>query len=170
MARVIRLLPLIAFSGVLAGCGAGTISGTVSISPGVPPPTVKTCVADSFTFSGSATGLLSGGGKTFIGTLHVTATGSTPCDLASGGKGTLTAVASGSSGGTSVSCPSLPGTFNRIATNVSVSVSGTCTVTDKKGTVTILQKLTVTSSQFIPTKTGAGGAVTGATFVGEFAG
>jgi hypothetical protein len=170
MVRVARLLPLLAGVIALAGCGAGAISGTVSISPGVPVFSAKTCVNDTFTFSGTATGLLSGGGKTFIGGLAVSASGSS-CDTTNKGSGPLTATANGSAGGTTVSCPALSGSFSRTATNVTVSVSGTCTVTDKKGSASIAQKLNIAVSEFIPTKgNGITTPVTGASFAGQFTG
>jgi hypothetical protein len=148
--------------------GGGVTTINASISPGVPPVTyLGPCVANTYDLDIDALGSITGDGKAFYGPLDVTGTAS-GCDTFLHGEGTSTITISGNAGGTSVSCADLTGPFHRVATNLSMMVVKTCTITDAAGSKTFPCYIYIDLAEGVLTEFDSRLYATKAVFVGEF--
>lgn len=147
--------------------GGGPIDGSVTFTDsGVPPVGTATCAPTNFAFEGtSESAWVNGSGAAYVGPLAISAEGS-GCDTATLGAGELVVTATGSSPLGTLSCGPLHGQFTRIASDVTIVVSGDCTINDFDAfTISFLAK-----GEFRPTNDGGGVTVpvTEASFTGAF--
>lgn len=175
--RAARLLGIAAVLGTLlwspsevqaagSNVGGGAFEGTVNFSAGVP---ATGCRTTSFSLNGTVAGVV----LNTVLTGHAgTATiwgggGSTTCESASTGIGTLSIGVNGvGPTGSRLTCGSLSGGYIRVGPEVVVSLNGSCTVNNfPAGDVLFLA-----SSAFVPTNVGGGVTtdVTTAAFAGTF--
>ena len=147
--------------------GGGVAIGSVSFAGGGVPPLTAGCAPTSFTLTGVATGaavhtVLSG----FAGDIYLWGQGGSGCENAAVGDGTITLTASGYGPTRSeLWCPALQGIYQRVLSQVVLSLVGTCDVNRyPAGNVTFLAH-----ADFTP-ESGQGSTtpVTQATYVAEF--
>jgi hypothetical protein len=149
--------------------GGGTATGTVHFTQPV-PPLGQTCAPTSFTLSGGTdtftlttvdlTGIdVSGYG----GYLTFSGSGSSGCESAEQGSGSLTISAKGDD---SVSCPTLTGTYIRLLSHVDYTAAGGCTINGVPAQISFTFQ-----GEFAPTNNGGGvtAPITDATFAGAVA-
>lgn len=148
--------------------GGGPVTGTVAFAGMGVPPADEPCVATSFTFEGSSgSAWVNGSGNVYVGPLTLFGQGDSDCETASTGSGTVGVSASGENGlGHHLSCGPLEGTFTRVATDVSVVVSGDCVISG----FSAFRINFIAKGHFVPTNEGGGltAPVTEATFLGAF--
>lgn len=149
--------------------GGGTVTGTVVYSgPGV-PALGEPCRPTSFTLVNTLSHafVLNTAIAGYAGPVTISGYGSTICETATNGQGViaLLAVGTGPTGST-IHCQ-LSGTFIRFATEVSLIVTGPCTL---NAFPTPSNVVFVAEVNFAPDEPGAGvtGPVTSASFQGTF--
>lgn len=156
--------------------GGGVAAGTVGFSSGV-PPLAAGCAPTSFTFASDTRGgrlgatagtLVNTIGVEYAGPMEIWGSGGSPCELATGGNGSLTVYATGVNVlGSTVGCGPLQGTYLREGTTVVISVAGQCRI----NTVATEGGVTFSATgEFAPTAPGQGvtSPVTSAAFAVEF--
>lgn len=148
--------------------GGGPVTGTVTFADGEGvPPAGAPCAATSFDFAGtSEAAWVNGTGTAYVGPLVITGGGGSDCETASNGNGTVALSASGTSDTGTLDCGPLVGTFTRVLTDVTVVLSGDCSVNGFSAfSVSFLAK-----GEFVPVNDGGGATspVTDATFAGAF--
>jgi hypothetical protein len=148
--------------------GGGPVTGIARFDPPGVPPLGAECETTSFTFAGDSTSAwVNGSGTAYVGPLTITASGGSDCERASTGDGALTVWAEGTNDlGQELSCGPLDGTFTRVATDVTLTVSGDCEINDFDA----FRISFVAHGEFVPTNPGGGltEPVTEATFAGAF--
>ena len=168
-----------ASAGASSNIGGGVVTGTVSFAGSGVPPFFQPCAPSSFTLNVSSNGTGGGGvvlntaGTEYVGTVNISGNGSSTCESASLGGGTLTLTSvqgTGPNGGT-LNCadPStgttLSGNYTRVYTDVTALLHGSCIINDFSAPVTFVFK-----GEFAPTSAGQGVTqpITSATFAGPF--
>jgi hypothetical protein len=151
---------------------AGVVTGIVSFSGAGIPALPDLCEPVSFTFSGTVQGSAVQAGTTaFAGALGISGSGSSGCEGVPFGSGTLSVSATSYAslaGEASMSCPSLPGVYFRIASHALLEVGGACLIgSTPTNTIGV-----IVNGEVIPTTPGAGvlGPVTTADLAGALTG
>ncbi|MDX6670069.1 MAG: hypothetical protein QOI91_432 [Solirubrobacteraceae bacterium] len=153
-----------AAANALSNVGGGAVSGTAHFSQPI-PQAGQACAPTTFTLSGGSSmftlttvnlNVISG----YAGPLTFSGSGGSGCESGSSGSGNLTLTATGDG---SVYCPSLGGSYARVATDVQVSAGGGCTINGVPA-----QILFNFHGEFVPTNTGGGltAPITDASFAG----
>lgn len=148
--------------------GGGPVTGTVVFSgTGVPPLNAQACAATQFAFDGtSESAWVNGSVTAYVGPLAISAEGGSECETASSGGGALVVTASGVSPVGSLSCGPLSGEFTRLASDVTIVVTGDCTINN----VEAIRINFIAKGEFVPTNDGGGVTepITSASFAGAF--
>ena len=125
------LLTLLAAPAQAAEVGATTVNVGVSYRPSLP---VTSCVATTFTMDTGLTQNLSliVGGHTFTGLFEAGATGSSSCESAVSGSGTITINGTGFdvTSRNVLRCPGFTGTYTRVEAAFVATAAGSCTFPD----------------------------------------
>lgn len=148
--------------------GGGVVRGTIAYAP-VPLPAVGApCRPTSFSLDAESVGagansVISG----YVGPIAVTGTGSSPCEYMTIGEGTVALNLTGRNDlGSELECAGLAGRWTRTLTDLTVQVSGSCTVNRYgAGVVLVVMRL-----QSLPNGVGGGvlTSVSSATAAGMF--
>jgi hypothetical protein len=154
---VMGVVPILLFAGPAAAqdmnVGSGGVTGNVTFNNGTGVPVASTaCVADNWSFVGSASGVVIDiANNEFVGNLSLASSvpGSSTCAVGGAESGTMSIVAD-STNQTSIghlSC-SLSGGYLRLFTHVHVDLRGTCTINLKTDPAEFIAE-----GEFAPTAT-----------------
>ena len=130
-ALVTPLLTLLAAPAQAAEAGAAPVNVGISYRPSLP---LTSCVATAFTMDTGLTQNLSlvVGGHTFAGLFEMGASGSSACESAHEGTGTITLFGTGFdvTSNNVLRCPAFTGTYTRAEAAFVATAAGSCTFPD----------------------------------------
>lgn len=160
-----------AFAHADTNAGGGELVGTVSYGPPWVPPTNTGCHTTSFTVSldspGNVALVFNDRKEHYEGPVSATGSGQSPCENAYAGGGTvsLDLTGDGLTGGV-LRCLGLTGRFARVATDMQLSLTGTCQV----GSLVTTAITFFARAEVVPADMGAGltRPVREETFAGAF--
>lgn len=148
--------------------GGGNVTGDVTFLDGTGvPPVGADCAATKFDFEGgSDSAWVNGSGTAYIGPITIRASGGAVCETATTGDGALTVTAFGTSELGELECGPLLGRYTRVASDVTVIVTGDCVINNFPA----VRIGFVAKGEFLPSNDGGGltEPVTAATFTGAF--
>ena len=152
--------------------GGGVADGAVTFSGSGIPPLGAPCASTSFNLTGSSVDLtLNTAGTEYAGPVTIVGNGGSSCESQSSGSGSLTLTqvqGTGPTGG-SIDCAdpatgtTLSGTYLRVGTDITATLTGTCTVNLHSAAVSF-----AFHGEFVPTSGGGTAPITAATFAGPF--
>ncbi len=117
-------------SGGGSNVGAGGFTGSVAFEPPGLPPILAPCASTTFSFDGEAEAfVLNTTIVGYAGPVTFTGGGSSDCENATGGSGSLTLSAEGEGPtGSTIDCDSLTGDFSRFLARAQINLTGDCTI------------------------------------------
>lgn len=117
-------------SGGGSNVGAGGFTGSVAFEPPGVPPILAPCAPTTFSFDGEAEAfVLNTTIVGYAGPVTFEGGGSSECENATGGSGSLTLSAEGEGPtGSTIVCDSLTGDFSRFLVRAQINLTGDCTI------------------------------------------